>query len=110
MSTVQTVRPFAIVPVDGDAAELLNRLSEALEHDGRAIAPALGYDYEKARVDAIFQVDPDDRSMADIGETSLTVATHEAQEIFDSALERSGLAARTAGVAVVDGDDPDLLP
>lgn len=100
-----TVQPFATVPVDGDAADLLERVGAALDNDPRALGPAVAYDYERQRVDAIFQLQDEahvglDRELAAAG----------AYEIFDVALATAGITARTSGLSIVEGDDPDLLP
>lgn len=98
-----SVRPFARVPVNDDAADLLDAVGEALDRDPRALGLALGYDYDRQRVDAIFQVVPTPtRSIVD--------AVVVAAAVFDAALARAGVEARTSGVAVVEGDDPDELP
>lgn len=103
-----TVRPFAAVTVADDAADLLNAIGGALDEDPRALGPVVGYDYETGRVAATFQVDLVQER--DVLGSNLTSATDEARRAFDRALEFAGVDARTAGVAVVEGDDPELLP
>lgn len=98
-----SVQPFATVPVDGDAADLLDRVADALESDPRAIGAVVGYDYDSHRVGAIFQVDVGSLDGPDAA-TRIAVAT------FDKALTRAGIDTRCAGCAVVEGDDPDQLP
>jgi hypothetical protein len=100
-----TVQPFADVPIDGDASDLLNAVGAALDADPRALGPVVAYDYDCGRIDAIFQVQDEpavglDSALASVG----------ASDIFDAALEQAGLAVRTSGVSVVEGADPDLLP
>lgn len=100
-----TVRTAANVPVEGDAADLLDGVLSALERDPRAIAPVCGYDYDRQEVDAIFQVQDDasvglDRELAAAG----------AYEIFDEALTAAGFDAHTSALSIVEGDDADLLP
>lgn len=102
--TEYSVRPFATVPVDGDAADLLNAVGDALQADPRALGPVVGYDYERHQVDAIFQVDVTD-------ERGLVGATAIARGTFNKALYRAGYGHdRTTAVTVVEGADPDQLP
>ena len=108
-----TVQPFATFPVDGDAAALLNAIGEALEQDARAHGPVVAYDYDRHRVDAIFQVELPveyDGVGALPLRWTITHASEFARSIFDRALLAAGIPAHTAGISVVEGDDPDLLP
>lgn len=101
-----TVRTAANIPVDGDAADLLDGVLSALELDPRAIAPVCGYDYDRQEIDAIFQVQDD----ASVG-LDRDLAASAAAQIFDRALiEGAGVAKKTFDLAIVEGDDPDLLP
>ena len=113
-----TVQPFAKIPVDGDAGDLLDRILSALERDPRALGPVVGYDYERQRVDAIFQVQDE----VGVGLDAVLAAVG-ACAIFDDALKHAGLTegaewisrtigadVRTIGVSIVEGDDPDQLP
>lgn len=102
-TTTFTVRPFATVSVDGDAADLLDAVLSALEDDSRALSPACGYDHEKQQISAIFQVELALGSQVEDG-------AQRAHKLFDLALEHAGVSARTSGIAVVEGDDPDQLP
>jgi hypothetical protein len=96
-----SARPFANVPVDNDAADLLDAVMTELERDPRAIAPVVGYDYDLQRIDAIFQVDVDH---------GLTDAADVASSAFDRALNAAEAPVSLVGVSVVEGIDPDQLP
>lgn len=100
MATEFSVQPFAIATADTDA---IDAILTSLEAHPRVIAPAVGFDHENDRVDAIFQVELADRAEPHL---AVRVATH----AFDDALHAAGLDVRTEGVAVVHGSDPDLLP
>jgi hypothetical protein len=104
--TTFTVAPFATIDLghddDGDA---LSSLLSALQDEPRAIAPVVAYDTERKRVDAIFQVEDDEPTGLD-----RQLAAAGAYEIFDAALAHAGLDTHTEGLAIVEGDDPDLLP
>jgi hypothetical protein len=100
-----TVQPFATVPVNGNAADLIDAVLSALESEPRALDPVVFYDYDRQRIDATFQVQDDhgvglDHELAAAG----------AAAIFDAALIAVGVEARTAGIALVEGDDADQLP
>ena len=108
-TTTFTVQPFAIVPIDGDPGDLLDRVLDALELDPLALGAVCGYEQDTGRVDAIFQVELPDVYGASAG--GIERASGEAAAIFDRALRRARIVdAHTAGVSVVHGDDPDLLP
>lgn len=98
-------RPAATVPVDGDAADLLDAVLDALEDDPRAIAPAVGYDYDTGQLSATFQIE-----IFPVPTPGIAEATAAASDILDDALAAAGVTARTSGAAVVEGDDPDQLP
>lgn len=107
MTTTRTIeyscRPFASLALD-DHGDAMSRILGALEADPRALGAVVGFDDELGRVDATFQVA--------VGGDFATVeyASAQASIIFDAALEAAGLEQRTAGLAIVEGDDPDLLP
>lgn len=96
-------RPWAHVDISDDAA--IGRLLDALEADERAIGVGGVAIEEDGRVSSTFQVE------AAAGDPRRTgTAARIATEIFDEALAAAGLEQRTAGLAIVEGDDPDLLP
>jgi hypothetical protein len=95
-------QPWAAVPLDGDAASLLDVVLEALARDPRVLGPTVGYDYDTGRVSAIFQVEVRDQSEAD--------AHALAGGILARALEAAGVDHGARGVSIVVGDDPDQLP
>lgn len=111
-----TVQPFAIVPVDGDAAGLLNAIQDALTEDGRALGAVVGYDYERQEVDAIFQIEIDRHAFptTKLGGATIEDATHFGFDVFLTALRRAGVDISTpeddCRIKVMLGDDPDLLP
>ena len=96
-----TAAPYALVPVENDAGDLLYAVAEALGADERAAAPVTGYDYERQIVDAIFQVS--------IGVPDLVAAARIACGIFDHALHASGMSASTLGLSIVAGNNPEML-
>lgn len=110
-TTVFSCRPSAAVPVDGDAGDLLDDVLTALEANPRVLgAGGVGYDYETNRVESTFQVSPwptDGEHLAfGLPETAAAIAI----EIFNDALEAAGRTERVTTLAIVAGDDPELLP
>lgn len=104
--TTFTVAPFATVDLDHEQdGDTLSALLDALQAEPRAIAPVVAYNTERKRLDAIFQVEDE----AEVG-LDRRLAAAGAYEIFDAALARAGVDAYTEGLAIVEGDDPDLLP
>lgn len=101
-------QPFAFVDEREDAADLLDEVLSALGADKRALGATCGYDYEIRKVYSTFQVEF--HEVYDRGEDALSVATQLARDIFDAALERAGVEQRTAGLAIVEGGDPEYLP
>ena len=91
-----TVRPFATVPVEGNAADLLDTVLSQLEQDARAIAPSCFYDYDTQQISAVFQVEVDPL-------LGRQLAAAMAFQVFDEVVHCGGLA-------IVEGDDADLLP
>lgn len=108
LMTVKTIeyscRPWAVIDVDRHA-DAMDRILDALETDERALgAGGVGFNDKTGEVSSVFQVEVAD------GGRGRDRATAAAQQIFDDALRAAGLEQRTAGVSVVRGDDPDLLP
>lgn len=110
-TTTFTVQPWATILMDEDT---MVALADALEADERALGAVVGYDPERARVDATFQVELEPVTVTKPMPSStwdlLGSPAQVAREIFDSALEQAGCSERTTGVSVVEGDDPDQLP
>lgn len=106
-TTEYSCRPFAPLALDGHA-DAMNKILDALEADPRAIGPVLDYDDATEQVGAIFQVEFPE--VYDRGEDARSVAAKLAGDIFDAALHVAGLEQRTVGLAIVEGDDPELLP
>src|SRR5687768_10985416 len=50
-----TCSPWAPLALDGHG-DAMRRILTALEHDQRTLGPVVGYDDERERVDALFQV------------------------------------------------------
>ena len=95
-----SVSPFARLAVDPDDPRF-DELLDELDRDDRALGVGgVTTSLDGAPVSTVFQVEA-----ADLGE-----ASDVAVKVFDRALERAGFGERTAGVAVVEGGDPDQLP
>ncbi len=102
-----SVRPAIRVPLDPDqdAGPLMEAIGDALEKDPRAIgAGGVGCDYDHAQLEATFQV------ALEPGPFLLERASQRALNIATDAIAAAGVDGHVTGVAVVEGDDPDLLP
>lgn len=108
LTTIKTseysCRPSASLSL-AEHADVLDSILDALEADVRALGPVLSYDDASQRVEALFQVEVKSDRLNPL-DTAGILARH----IFDAALESAGLEQRTAGLAIVEGGDPELLP
>lgn len=88
-----------------DAGPIMEALGDALEHDPRALGVGgVACDYAHSQLSSTFQVavEPGPRLLERVHEVAAAIAA--------DAIASSGISAMLAGIAVVEGDDPDQLP